>query len=176
MEERTKEVLGGLQLIVQEARAAVGRWQRRVMAAEDSDEEDSDEEDDDLMFYVDDMLAAGEEWLKTCSWVLAEAQAALGAGRPGQFWELGATLVEEAAEGATTEDLNIFVWAVVGEPPAVAVGEREDIDIEAEADEAEAEAGEAEADEAEAKEAEADEAVEAAADEAKAEAAAAAAA
>ena len=52
MEERTKEVLGGLRLMVQEARAAVGRWRRRVMVAEDSDEED-----DDLLFYVDDMLA-----------------------------------------------------------------------------------------------------------------------
>eukprot|EP01050_Picozoa_sp_SAG11_P032446 SAG11_NODE_10557_length_821_cov_21.145429_1_plen_98_part_10 len=98
MEERTKEVLGGLQLMVQEARAAVGRWQRRVMAVEDSDEED-----DDLLFHVDDMLADAEDWLTTCSWVLVEAQAELGAGRPGQFWELGATLVEEAAEGATTE-------------------------------------------------------------------------
>eukprot|EP01050_Picozoa_sp_SAG11_P002014 SAG11_NODE_97_length_16960_cov_22.407405_8_plen_63_part_00 len=62
MEERTKEVLGGLQLMVQEARAAVGRWQRRVMATEDSDEED-----DDLLFYVDDMLVDAEDWLKTSS-------------------------------------------------------------------------------------------------------------
>eukprot|EP01052_Picozoa_sp_SAG31_P060441 SAG31_NODE_19617_length_596_cov_47.374245_1_plen_116_part_10 len=116
--------------MAQEARAAVGRWQRRVMAVEDSDEED-----DDLLDYVDDMLADAADWLATCRWVLAEAQVELGAGRPGQFWELGATLVEEAAEGATTETMIIFVWAVVGEPPTVAVGEM-DREIEAEADEA----------------------------------------
>ena len=62
MEERTREVLGGLQLTVQEARAEVGRWQRRVMAVEDSDEED-----DDLLDYVDDMLADAEDWMSTCS-------------------------------------------------------------------------------------------------------------
>eukprot|EP01052_Picozoa_sp_SAG31_P017245 SAG31_NODE_1171_length_9560_cov_11.668745_8_plen_41_part_00 len=36
------------------------------------------------------------------------------------------------AEGATIEDLNIFVWVVVGEPPVVAMGSGED----SEADEA----------------------------------------
>ena len=62
MDTRTREVLGGLQLMVQEARAAAGRWQRRVMAAEDSGAED-----DGLLDYVDDMLADAEDWLATCS-------------------------------------------------------------------------------------------------------------
>eukprot|EP01052_Picozoa_sp_SAG31_P025291 SAG31_NODE_2209_length_6183_cov_6.782544_4_plen_242_part_00 len=116
MEERTREVLGRLQLMVQEARATVGRWQRRVMTAEDSDETD------DYLLFCDDMLADAEDWLQACSWVLEKAKAELGAGWPGQFWELGATLAEEAADGATAEDLIIFVWAVAGEPPTVVVG------------------------------------------------------
>ena len=84
-------MLGGLQLMVQEARAAVDRWQRRVTAAEDSDG----------LLLFDDMLADAEDCLSTCSWVLAEATAELRDGRPGQFCELGATLVEEADDGAT---------------------------------------------------------------------------
>eukprot|EP01050_Picozoa_sp_SAG11_P020188 SAG11_NODE_3360_length_2500_cov_685.903374_3_plen_102_part_01 len=81
-------VLGGLRQMVQEARAAVDRWQRRVVATEDSGGVD-----DDLLLF-DDMLADAEDWLSTCSWVLAEATAELRDGRPGQFCELGATLVE----------------------------------------------------------------------------------
>ena len=102
--------------MVQGARTAADRWRRRVVAAEDDEAED----EEDLLFY-DDMLVDAEDWLQVCSWVLEEVQAELDAGQPGQFWELGATLVEEEAEGATSEDLTIFVWAVVGEPPEMAV-------------------------------------------------------
>ena len=70
--------------------------------------------------HCDDMLADAEDWLQACSWVFREAQAELGAGQPGQFCELGATLAEEAAGGAVEEDLLVFVWAVVGEPPEMA--------------------------------------------------------
>ena len=48
MEELTRDVHGGLQLMVQGARTTVDRWRRRVMAAEDS-EADGDE---DLLFCV----------------------------------------------------------------------------------------------------------------------------
>eukprot|EP01050_Picozoa_sp_SAG11_P000945 SAG11_NODE_36_length_21869_cov_38.038999_7_plen_283_part_00 len=60
------------------------------------------------------------DWLNACCWVCREAQAEQDVGRPGQFCELATTMVEEAEGGAMPEELLVFVWAVVGEPPEMA--------------------------------------------------------
>eukprot|EP01050_Picozoa_sp_SAG11_P025122 SAG11_NODE_5569_length_1521_cov_1.804501_2_plen_65_part_00 len=57
------------------------------------------------------MLCVAEDWLHACSWIWRQAVAELGDGQPGQFLELGVTLVEEAAAGAKTEDLLAYIWA-----------------------------------------------------------------
>ena len=125
-----------MQQLKQAAKETAVQWHRRVMAAQDIGMGGEEE-----MMFCDDMLADAADWLDACSWVCREAQAELDAGQPGQFCELSATLVEETAGGAVPEDLLVFVWAVVGEPPemAAALYSGEDSE-EIDADEAEAEA------------------------------------
>ena len=125
-----------MQQLKQAAKETADQWHRRVMAAQDIGMGGEEE-----MMFCDDMLVDAADWLDACSWVCREAQAELDAGQPGQFCELSATLVEETAGGAVPEDLLVFVWAVVGEPPEMAAAlysgeDREEVD----ADEAEAEA------------------------------------
>eukprot|EP01050_Picozoa_sp_SAG11_P005323 SAG11_NODE_370_length_10058_cov_108.790943_4_plen_51_part_00 len=40
----------------------------------------------------------------------------MAGGGAGRLVELGNTLVEEAAGGATSEELLLYVWTVAGEP------------------------------------------------------------
>ena len=98
-----------------DAKEAVDEWHRRVVATQDIGMGG----DEELMF-CDDMLADAADWLNACCWVCREAQAEQDVGRPGQFCELATTMVEEAEGGAMPEELLVFVWAVVGEPPEMA--------------------------------------------------------
>eukprot|EP01050_Picozoa_sp_SAG11_P002553 SAG11_NODE_130_length_15497_cov_10.780556_19_plen_225_part_00 len=50
--------------------------------------------------------------------------------RWGRFCELGRTLVEEAAGGAATEDMLVFIWAMGGEPPVDVEDVVDTVDVE----------------------------------------------
>eukprot|EP01050_Picozoa_sp_SAG11_P007547 SAG11_NODE_634_length_8046_cov_8.096011_7_plen_224_part_00 len=114
------------------AKATAGLWHRRAM----------EEQDIGYQMVCDDMHADAADWFAACSWVRREAQAELDAGQPGQFCELGTALVEETADGAAPEELLVFVWAVVGEPPETEADLNSGEDSAEEgADEAEVEAG-----------------------------------
>lgn len=148
IEDQTSEGLGRTKQLAIEAKAAVDVWHRRVTEAENAGASG----DADLMF-CDDMLADAQDWLQACSWIFKEAQAELGAGRPGRFCELGSTLAEEVDAGAVEMDLLVYIWAVVGEPPDAAGNSGQDskvvgadeADVEAVAEEANADAVDAKA-------------------------------
>eukprot|EP01050_Picozoa_sp_SAG11_P013928 SAG11_NODE_1665_length_4495_cov_40.440400_2_plen_277_part_00 len=124
---KASSMLEELQLLVEEAREVADLWRRRVEASYDLCGED------------EDMLVDAEEWLRASSWVLSQAEAEVDGGRPGQFVELGATITEEAAAGATMDDLMIYIWATAGVPPeaevmAVDAGEVAELKAVAEAE------------------------------------------
>ena len=136
-------MLEELQLLVEEAREVADLWRRRAEAS-------YDRFDDEAGLICDDMLDDAEEWLRASRWVLSQAEEEVDGGRPRQFVELGATITEEAAAGATMDDLMIYIWATAGEPPeaevmAVDAGEVAELKAVAEAAATEAEATEAEA-------------------------------
>ena len=95
-------MLEELQLLVEEAREVADLWRRRAEAS-------YDRFDDEAGLICDDMLDDAEEWLRASSWVLSQAEAEVDGGRLGQFVELGATITEEAAAGATMDDLMIYI-------------------------------------------------------------------
>lgn len=105
------QAMEGLRMMVEEACVDFNQWRLRLEAAEEDKGGDPE-----VLCFCADRLEDAREWWQACGWVCEEAWAEWRAGKLGRFSAVGRALVEEAREGAHTEELLEFVWMTVGVP------------------------------------------------------------